>query len=903
MARDDITTFTKHLQKSQAVQFRVGFAMPIIAILFVLVCLLPFASATPNLNAAVPAQAPEGQIKMSLRPLYGGFYQDGKWTAIEVTIDNQTDNPWTGELKAVLPINANSAESTFAKYVAVGAKTTERFNFYLLPTQRPNTPVPIVLYDSQQRELARENVRLQLYATSDYIVGYLADESVPLTFPRVTSVTIKASSFRLIPFKLEPKSLNDRQETLDSLNLIIVGDLSPDKLNDEQRQALFSWINNGGQLIFAGTPKLAGNILAITAENLAGLSPVQVSGQTDVDRLNLRSINLENNFLINLPQPTTFNRLVPTKNAFVSLQQFEENLPPVMVTRSFGRGSISVLAVDPLGAAFSSGNFLRNWWSQVIDSGLSVFDYSWINQNLFSQNGISNILLNLPAPNQPNPALFLLAIGAYIFLVVPVTYFGLKRVEKVQLAWAVIPGLAVVFGLSLLWAVSFLPVGDVYLSRINLLMANEDETPVSMESFVLVSSANEDPYKLTFDSAKTLVRPQFLSANSPSQSAALPPDIILQNDHAGNTVIRSTSEGRGRLQVFGAEGWQNLNTPIETNLQFQEDDTIVGTVINKSPLTIRDAVLVFGDNYLPLGDWSPGEEKRVNFLLRLKPNFMPRSNIDPALYRMPNSVASLSYNTPTPIAQFTPLPTPGAAFSPGEGATGEKQLANVKWMILNSAYLNGRFGASYRVNNLYLAGWLDEDIIKTPLSMAERRSVQQDLTLLIKPLQINYGAENGKVTVPPHSMLVDRIVDMSRSTLGGYNLANNQQMVLQYRLPGELSTPKFQPTVISVGLNAYREQDRRSIVPNNIWRGRWADPIEAGSFQNNPKVELWNWETGTWESVASQGDNRARIDISRPDLGAFVFPGSGYIRVRLSVANETIFLGQVSLAIKGNYQP
>lgn len=876
--------------------------MPLLLILISLIFSIALIPATQN-SPSVVAQAQENPLKMSIRPLYGGFYQDGRWTAVEITVENQADQIWNGEVRAALPVNANSADSTFAKQVSIGAKSTERFFLYLLPIQRPNSPVPIILYDNNQREVARENLRLQLYASSDYLIGMLADDNVALSFPRLNTLTVRASSFRPVPFKLEPKDLTDKPEAIDAFNAIIVHDLSPDKITDAQRRSLLAWTTAGGQLIFAGTPKLSGNMLAITSDTLTNILPVQLNGQETIEELSLKGSNPENAFLIDFPQTSNFNRLIPTRNAFTSIQQYKSNLAPVMVTRPFGRGSISVLAVDPLSPEFSTGTFLRQWWSLIIDNGLPILDYSWINQNLFSQNGISNILLNLPAPNQPSPLLFLLTIGIYIVLVVPVTYFGLRRVGRTELAWAVIPGLSIVFGLSMVWVVSMLPVGDVYLSRINLVMATDDEIPVNVESFVLIASANEDPYKLTIKSRNVLVRPQFLTASNPSQNSALPPDVIIQNEAAGNIVLQSTSIGRGRLQVFGTEGSQNLSTPFETRLQVQEDDIIAGTIINKSQITVREAVLVFGDNYLPLGDWLPGEEKRVNFPLKLKTNFIPRTNIDPALFRAPTSVASLVNGTPTPIATFTPLPTPGTTFNPGDNATNQSQFSNVKWMIFNSSYLNGRFSSAYRVNNLQLTGWLDEGVINNPMNIAEQRTVQQDLTFLIKPLPLSFVSENGRVSVPPHTLIADRLVDMSRSTLGGYNLGNNQQMVLQYRLPGELSNPKFQLTTLSVLLNSYREQDRRSIVPPNIWRGRWADPVEAGTFQNNPRVEVWNWETSNWELVISQGDNRPRIDFARPDLGAFLAPDSGYIRVRLSVSNETIFLGQVNIGVKGNYQP
>jgi hypothetical protein len=898
MAHTISNTLTKPIRKTQAVRFRANLILPVLGILLIMLCLLPFSSST---RAAGLAQAPESPVKISLRPFYGGFYQDGKWSPVEVTLENQSDQPFVGEVRTTLPINANSADSTFARPVNIGAKTTERLVFYILVNQRPPGPIPVTLYDRQQREVARDNVRLQIYATSDYVVGMLADENLPLTFPRLTSVTLRANSFRVVPYKVEPKDVTDRQESLDVFHALIVGDVSPDKLSDTQRRTILAWVGGGGQLIFAGTSKLEANLLALTPDGMSNLAPVQINGQATLSRFNLQASNLENAFVFDAAQAVPFNRLIPTKNAYVSIQQFNETEPPMMVTRSFGKGSFSVMAVDPLNSALLNGSYVRQWWGLIIDNGLPALDYAANNQNLFSQAGVSNILLNLPSPNQPSPLLFLLAIGAYIILVVPVTYLGLWRLGRVELAWAVIPGLAIIFGLSMMWAVSLLPVGDVYLSRINLVMATEDEAPAGVESFVLVSSANEDPYKLTLNGSSALVRPQFLSATNPSQNAALPPDLITQN--SDSVTLQSLSEGRGRLQVFGSEGWQNLSTPFETRLQIQDDEMIAGTILNKSQLTVREAVLVYGDNYLPLGDWLPGEEKRVNFALRLKPNFLARTNVDPSLYRSPASVASLINATPTPIATFSPLPTPGIGFSPGEGASGETQTANVKWMIFNTAFLNGRFTPSYRVNNLYLAGWLDNGVIGSAMSVSERRTVQQDFTMLVKPLPLSYVAEGGKAIVPSHTLMPDRIVDMSRSTFGGYNLGNSQQMVLQYRLPAEINSPKFQPTVVSILLNSYRDQDRRNITPANIWRGRWADPIEAGSYQNNPKVEMYNWETNDWETIAPQGDTRARIDVSRPDLGAFVAPYTGYVRVRLSVNNETIFLGQVNLAVKGNYQP
>jgi len=114
---------------------------------------------------------------------------------------------------------------------------------------------------------------------------------------------------------------------------------------------------------------------------------------------------------------------------------------------------------------------------------------------------------------------------------------------------------------------------------------------------------------------------------------------------------------------------------------------------------------------------------------------------------------------------------------------------------------------------------------------------------------------------------------------GNVRLAPNGNLVLQYRLPTQAA---LQPTRVSVLLKSGRDQ--------------------RNFRQSDPQLEIYNWEQQKWDVISNTGDNRERIDLTGPNLGAYVDRFGGFVRLRASTKSEVYILQQLNVELEGSKQ-
>jgi hypothetical protein len=178
------------------------------------------------------------------------------------------------------------------------------------------------------------------------------------------------------------------------------------------------------------------------------------------------------------------------------------------------------------------------------------------------------------------------------------------------------------------------------------------------------------------------------------------------------------------------------------------------------------------------------------------------------------------------------------------------------------------------------------------------RVVQQDQGLVIRPLPVSYIGDGGKVQIPAPGLLVEKLGDNSTSAFNTVIL-NQSSAFFQFRLPSRFVYPRFQPSVLKLYLNSFKDRDRQKVFPSNLVQTGWREPVGAGNFQSNPKIELYNWEKGSWVEVVPQGDNRDRIDLTLPNLNEYIDRNIGTIQVRLSASADSVVLQQINLGVEG----
>src|SRR5690348_18315230 len=80
-----------------------------------------------------------------------------------------------------------------------------------------------------------------------------------------------------------------------------------------------------------------------------------------------------------------------------------------------------------------------------------------------------------------------------------------------------------------------------------------------------------------------------------------------------------------------------------------------------------------------------------------------------------------------------------------------------------------------------------------------------------------------------------------------------------------------------------RRPPRSTLFPyTTLFRSR----EQRNSRQLDPQLEIYNWEQQKWDVISNTGDSRERIDLTGPNLGAYVDRFGGFVRLRASTKSE-----------------
>jgi len=821
------------------------------------------------------------------RLLFDGYYREGGWLTAEVTITNGR-NPFKGEIRSGVPYTVNSlnAESVNVTPVNLAPNQKERFFHYIQPQQR-TVSISISLFDENNKSVSQSFQRIQSAGSTEYLIGVLDDVLKTNDIIPVGFMQVRGNSTRIRMLTVSSTQLSEHDELYSALDGLIVGSVDPANITPEKRRALLAWISSGGQLYFMGGAKLDAQVAALGLSD--NLLPAKTSSSVDVNRFaSVTSLDQTLELISSSPYKITLSRLTPQTGSSVAAKQ-AANAPeaglPLVVAREVGQGSIVMSAANLLAQPMTSWLRVNNVWATVIQGGNPNFIPSGSGQNFFNQEFLGRALVNTPSPDLPDGFLVAVLIIVYAALVGPGSFLILRVFKRTVLAWVLVPTMAIVATIGVIFASSTLPVGDIYLSRVSLIESTNDDLPANVKSLITTFSATEDPYHLDLNGPSALLRPQPL-ALSP-QINILPPRFLTQGSDSG---INASEERLGRYEMFAAETLTDFKFNLEGSLSVN-GETISGTEANHSSYRMSDVVLVYGDNFYYLGDWNPGEEKKINLPLTRRPYLGQRPGIDPNLYIPADQITSTTIPaTPTTVGR-----QPGPWLL---GQSPEARLGFLRWTTLNTAYQLRRFGPDERTNTLYLTGWVNAQNILGTAQASGHRVVQQDLGLIIRPIPLSYVGEGGKVQMPAASLLVEKLGD-NNATAFNTVILNQSAAFFQFRLPSQFVYPRFQPTVIRLYLNSFKDRDRPKIFPSSLVQTGWREPVPVGNLQSNPKIELYNWEKGSWVELVPQGDNRERIDLTLPNLNEYIDRNIGTIQVRLSASADSVVLQQINLGVEG----
>ena len=265
----------------------------------------------------------------------------------------------------------------------------------------------------------------------------------------------------------KPEDAPDRSIGYSSLRLLVLG-AGSERLNPDQWAAIREWVSGGGDLLFLGG---AGSLACLQSPGAAILCPLQGLRESSASGFSLelpgKSVTAPLRSSVALLEGT------PVPGAAVV---YSHNGLPVMSRRLYGSGVVSLAAFNPLEEPLRGSQQDAGVLQDLLLTGRTGFNVnSSFTDGFFSRNSGSAqgnpFHIDLPPISQ-----IALIFGVYFLLVVPVTFFVLRKRGRLEWAWVTTPLLSVAFA------------GVVYLYSANLYKSG-----LSRRTAGVVSVAAGDP--------------------------------------------------------------------------------------------------------------------------------------------------------------------------------------------------------------------------------------------------------------------------------------------------------------------------------------------------------------------------------------------------------------------------
>lgn len=534
------------------------------------------------LPGAAQAQTAPGGLRFEANLGFDGYAKDGEWMPVTVYAFNAGVEV-TGQLR----LSTGYPGEAYVKTLNLPSQAQKEVTI-LMPCQGGEVTLSFVsdsgkvLYESKETPRNLSNFTM--------LVGVISTN--PALLDLLGGVQTLTYNEPLVVAHLSPQDLPEQSAALAMLDALVVNDVDTSVLNGAQVEALGQWVDDGGQLVVGGGPNAA-----LTASGLSTLLPVvglkteTLSTLTDLGDYAGRSIPAQGPYLAAIPQ------------TIAGEVDLAEQGQPFLVHQQRGSGRVTYFALDFGLAPMDGWAGNEAFWKQVLNP-LQASPPLYSSYQV--AGALNDLLANISVNGLPSPWFLLLFLFSYGFVLVPLNYLVLKKLNRRELAWITFPALILLFSLFGYVAGSRVRGGEAILRRISVVSQTAGQPSAAVDTFMGLYSPVRERYTLKFD-RETLVQPTNNNSafNGVKTTSSAPtmlyygPMLELQNFWT-DIGSMSTAQAHERANVDQVE--------VNLSLVQQGHDTRVsGSIVNHGQQPIKEALVLVGNQGCVIPVLPPGE--------------------------------------------------------------------------------------------------------------------------------------------------------------------------------------------------------------------------------------------------------------------------------------------------------
>lgn len=574
--------------------------------LFLLCLILGLSAPKAGLTAYASGAFTEGGSQVTVEADYGfgGEAREGRYLPIEVSYSNEKGSAFTGTLRILtLESNMEVYQYEYPVELKPGEKKTEE---YYVPLGVENDQIFLSLLDWEENEVVRKRLKLDISSESAVMfVGALSDDPDSLDYLDDAGFNYGTLRTRLVPLTAE--KIPENELGLDQFDLVVVDDFDWNTLTQEQEEAVFSWVEEGGTLLFGTGAQLEKNLgrlgsrfLEADAGNISSRE-IELSGPEEDSRAVMVSADC-------VDFGVKEGRVVLSSGSTSVVTKKNQGNGQIVFT-AFGLADIAeVCAQNPV---VLEGLFQQIMGKETIqylaqDQYYSLSNLYYSIQSLINTGNVARL---------PKVGLYTAVILVYIVLIGPVLYLYLKRKSCQNYYMVSVAVLAVIFTGVIYAMGAKTRFTAPFFTYATVESYGDDE--VERETYINVRSPYNTPYTVELNPEYT-VRPvtknYFYESNKSAVFTGRERYQTAVSLDEAKTEIRVRDSVAFEPGLFVLKKKEGLENRAPSSSVTFYDGKISGTIVNHSDMRIENAMLLLYGKAVFLGDMEPGEKKELDGL-------------------------------------------------------------------------------------------------------------------------------------------------------------------------------------------------------------------------------------------------------------------------------------------------
>ncbi|WP_418301477.1 hypothetical protein [Lysinibacillus fusiformis] len=515
---------------------------------------------------------------------------------LQVTVKNNGAD-FSGDM-AINSSNSYEAASALVVPIDIAAGEEKTFTFYLdgLADNGYSDADLFAFYEGDiekgKKVAYKGTKRLQsnfLDPTSTFVYT-LTDKSDRLSALLRLSSFVPQNNVEIFNInQLKDYTFPEDEQGLAMANVIVVDEVAIADLAQKQQEALLKWVQDGGTLLLGATDQvdatagvfkeylpmsLSQEMTTISAETLTKLSGGGIFTQPI-------SIHTATNHEGSLPVLTENNIVLASKKKVGSGE---------IIQTAFSLGDQPLASMDGYAALLAKLIDIQS----ISQQGMMSQGQSPLDQISYELRNINELFPSF----EVSVSYMLIVIILYIIIIGPVLYFVLKKVDKREHAWWIIPVFSIVLSIGLFIVGAKDRIVQPQVQQSAFYKVNEDS---SLNGYYVESILTNRSGDFVVNTDKNTTAVAMRNYNNFTGTVGDLHESSYIKENANGSTLRLRDLNYWSVQSFGGKtSAQNIGK-MDVDITLK-NEKLTGTIKNNFPFELKDVTLISGVKEVKLGD-------------------------------------------------------------------------------------------------------------------------------------------------------------------------------------------------------------------------------------------------------------------------------------------------------------